>query len=102
MKLDRLAGMSVRRGRAAVCIFVVAALLAACGEREQPTAVSTGAASLAELRAADPDANRLLGGGLAEFRRRLAAARGRPVVVNQWRRGAVHAGTSSLSCSTKR
>lgn len=84
MKARRLVAMSVGPGRAAVCLFAVAAVLAACGESEQPSAVPTGAASLADLREADPDANRLIGGGLAEFRRRLAAARGRPVVVNQW------------------
>ena len=73
-----------RRHRAAACVLVVAAALAGCGEPDQPTAVPTDKASLAELRKADPDANTLLGGGPAEFRRRLAAARGRPVVVNQW------------------
>lgn len=84
MKLDRLMEMSLRPGGAALCLFAVTAVLAACGERDQQTAVPAGAASVAKLRKADPDANRLLGGGRAEFRRRLAAARGRPVVVNQW------------------
>jgi cytochrome c biogenesis protein CcmG, thiol:disulfide interchange protein DsbE len=31
-----------------------------------------------------PDAGKLLAGGLPAFRARLAALRGRPVVVNQW------------------
>lgn len=70
--------------RSSICLFAVAAVFAACGEREQPSAVRAGAASLAKLRETDPDASRLLGGGLEEFRRRLKAARGRPVVVNQW------------------
>ena len=71
-------------GRSLICVGLVTALLAGCGEPEQPSAVGTDSAALAKLREADPDANRLLGGGLEEFRRRLAAARGRPVVVNQW------------------
>lgn len=84
MKPEGLGAMPLRPGRAAVCLVAVTAVLVACGEREQKTAVPTGDASLAKLREADRDANRLLPGGLAEFRRRLAAARGRPVVVNQW------------------
>ena len=84
MKLDRWAEMSLRPGGAALSLVAVTVVLAACAEREQPTAVPTGAASPAELREADPEASKLLRGGTAGFRRRLAAARGRPVVVNQW------------------
>lgn len=38
----------------------------------------------APLAALHAQANRLLGGGRAAFRRRLAALRGHPVVVNKW------------------
>ena len=71
--------------------FVLAGLLAltlaACGTSERqssPSAITADGASLAELRRVDPDANRLLARGKDEFRRRVAAARGTPIVVNQW------------------
>lgn len=67
-----------------ILLLAGAASIAGCGEQQQPSAVGTGAASVAQLRRIDPDANRLLGGGLAEFRRRIDGVRGRPVVVNQW------------------
>ena len=76
--------MRIDTGRLLIILVALAGVLAGCGEQEQPSAVRADAASMAKLRAVDPDANRLLGGGLEEFRRRLAAARGRPVVVNQW------------------
>ncbi len=66
---------------------LTALLLAACGTQEQranPSAIRGDERSLVELRRVDPDANRLLAGGEDEFRRRIAAARGIPVVVNQW------------------
>ena len=71
-------------GRSLICLGFLTALFAGCGEPEQPSAVGTDSAALAKLRKADPDANRLVAGGHEEFQRRLAAARGRPVVVNQW------------------
>ena len=61
--------------------------LAGCGTSERqsgPSAIAADDAALAELRRVDPDANRLLAGGKDEFRRRIADARGTPVVVNQW------------------
>ena len=65
-------------GLSLICLVAVAAAFAGCGEREQPSAVRTDAAALAKLREVDPDANRLLGGGLEEFRRR-----GRVALVHQ-------------------
>lgn len=61
--------------------------LTGCATNEQqanPSAIGADASSVAELRRADPDANRLLGGGEDAFRRRIADARGMPIVVNQW------------------
>ena len=61
--------------------------LAGCGSTAQPSnpsAISADPASLAELRRADPDASRLLGGGADEYKRRLAKARPMGLVVNQW------------------
>lgn len=52
------------------------------GPAAPPTSVSR--TLLARYRSEDPEAARLLGGGVTEFRRRLAAARGRGFVVNQW------------------
>lgn len=66
---------------------LAAIALTACGSSEQqsnPSAISADAASLAQIRRIDPDANRLLAGGEDQFRGRVAAARGQSIVVNQW------------------
>ena len=66
---------------------VLALSIGACGspaEQNNPSAIASGADSLTELRRIDPGASRLLNGETDEFRRRVAGARGRPVVVNQW------------------
>lgn len=79
-----------RRMTLARCIALVVLTVltfTACGGPQQqtnPSAIDADRASLADLRRADPDANRLLAGGKDEFRRRLADARGMPVVANQW------------------
>ena len=73
------------RPRRAAPLLAVALLVAfsGCGSSE-PSAIKTDKATLAGLRRQDPDANKLLPGGKAEFERRLRAAKGHPVVVNQW------------------
>lgn len=63
---------------------VCGAVLAGCGQQPGASVVRTDPVAVAKLRRVDPDANRLIGGGLDEFRRRLRAARGQPMVVNQW------------------
>lgn len=60
--------------------------LLGCGEDEPrvsplPRAVAARAPALKSIQA---QGNRLLGGGADAFKRRLAALRGYPVVVNQW------------------
>jgi len=72
-----------------VIAFAVAGLsvgLAGCGQdgSSSPSAIEPTAASVQRLRQDNPDANRLLAGGKRLLVRRLAAARGTPVVVNQW------------------
>src|SRR3981081_3351775 len=51
---------------------------AACGSEPKAGATATSLAAL------DAQANRLLGGGTAAFRKQVAALRGHPIVVNQW------------------
>lgn len=64
--------------------------LAGCGAHARsgaPSAAATANAltgSPAPLAALHRQANRLIGGGLAAFRARLAALHGYPVVVNKW------------------
>lgn len=48
------------------------------------SAIAPTAASVEKLRKANPDANRLLAGGKRRLIALLKAARGTPVVVNQW------------------
>lgn len=77
----------MRVARHSVVAGLLAFSVAACGTSEQqpdPSALSAAEVSLNDVRRADPDAGRLLPGGRAAFRRRIAAARGTPVVVNQW------------------
>ena len=62
----------------------LAALVAGCGGGEQDDPDAPRTAEVAKLREIDPDASRLVGGGVPEFRRRLRSVRGKPVVVNQW------------------
>ena len=59
-----------------------AMILVGCGSAPEPTAVSS--AEIGRLRAVDPDASRLLTGGVGRFTSELAALAGTPVVVNQW------------------
>lgn len=63
----------------AVCGTVA---LGGCGAAPEPTAVRSS--ELERLRAIDPDASRLLAGGVARFESELSELRGTPVVVNQW------------------
>lgn len=70
-------------------LVLAAVSLAACGV-EEPQAPAPARASKAPagdpaaLRRLKADANRLLDGGPAAFKSRLAELRGYPVVVNQW------------------
>jgi thiol-disulfide isomerase/thioredoxin len=71
-----------------VTALAVAVALAACGSDGSTT--DGGARGVATPRSGDPlaqlraERNRLLDGGPAAFKARLAALRGHPVVVNQW------------------
>jgi thiol-disulfide isomerase/thioredoxin len=76
--------------RLAIAVFCCAALLAGCGSQPKSAAPSKTAAAKA-LRSSPPplaalhdQASRLLGGGTAAFKRRIASLRGYPVVVNKW------------------
>jgi cytochrome c biogenesis protein CcmG, thiol:disulfide interchange protein DsbE len=68
--------------------LVAAAALTACGSDGSTS--DDGAAGAAPPRSGEPlaqlraEGNRLLDGGPAAFKARLAALRGHPVVVNQW------------------
>lgn len=72
--------------RVALASLIVLAYAGCGGSSSTPdrSAIASDAATLTELRRADPDASRLLAGQEGEFKRRLAAARGMGVVVNQW------------------
>jgi cytochrome c biogenesis protein CcmG/thiol:disulfide interchange protein DsbE len=78
--------------RVACAIAAVTALLmGGCGSEKPKSAAPSPAAARAALRGSPPplarlhrEANRLLGGGAAAFRRRIAELRGYPIVVNQW------------------
>src|SRR5947208_7832468 len=64
-----------------------AGLLAGCGAATPATPPGpppTRPQAAAALRGVRAQANQLLGGGARAFRRRLAALRSHPVVVNQW------------------
>jgi len=70
--------------------LLLAAAVAACGSREPPASAGRAAAptgpppSAPALRQLEAERSRLLDGGTDGFKRRLAALRGHPVVVNQW------------------
>jgi thiol-disulfide isomerase/thioredoxin len=64
--------------------MLAALALAGCGADGDARPDAALERRIAEFRAADPDASRLVDGGGAELRRRVRAERGRPVVVNQW------------------
>jgi cytochrome c biogenesis protein CcmG/thiol:disulfide interchange protein DsbE len=72
--------------RAAVA--AVAVLLVACGADDAAVAPDSPSPSAASSREAlarlKTEANRILDGGPAGFKARLAELRGHPVVVNQW------------------
>lgn len=72
--------MSARRILPVALLAAVA--LGGCGAQPEPSALK--AADLGRLRAIDPDASRLLPGGVERYQAELAALRGTPVVVNQW------------------
>jgi cytochrome c biogenesis protein CcmG/thiol:disulfide interchange protein DsbE len=74
-----------------VCALVIAVSAAGCGSRaahpRAPTAADAArelARSPAPLAALHQQASALLDGGATAFAARLAALRGRPVVVNKW------------------
>jgi cytochrome c biogenesis protein CcmG/thiol:disulfide interchange protein DsbE len=72
---------------AALAMTSLAFGLLGCGEDESsssPSAIEPAPAAVARLREDNPDVNRLLPGGKRLLIQRLAAARGTPVVVNQW------------------
>lgn len=71
----------------ALAVLVAGALAAGCGATAAPSPPSSAAAAPARsgaLRAVHAQHNRLLGGGVAAFRHRLATLRGHPMVVNVW------------------
>jgi cytochrome c biogenesis protein CcmG/thiol:disulfide interchange protein DsbE len=76
--------------RSSAVVLLVALVLAGCGAQAKsaaPPAGSVAAAfkgSPAPLAALHSQANRLLPGGVAAFKARLAALHGYPVVVNLW------------------
>jgi cytochrome c biogenesis protein CcmG/thiol:disulfide interchange protein DsbE len=74
----------IRRLFAVIAVALLAASLAACGAEPEGSAIAPQSAELERLRKADPDASRLLPGGLKRFESELAANRGTPIVVNQW------------------
>ncbi|TMK63406.1 MAG: TlpA family protein disulfide reductase [Actinobacteria bacterium] len=74
------------------CALIVIAMLAGCGSAAAPRSAAPSRAAAVRALAGSPpplaalhaQANRLLGGGAAAFRARLAELRGHPVVVNKW------------------
>lgn len=70
--------------RSLVVVLPLIAVLSGCGQRAEPSAVPVGNAELKRLRAVDPNASRLLDGGVERYETELANLRGTPVVVNQW------------------
>ena len=58
--------------------------LAACGEEQDTASTSRAATAGKAATGTGTGANRLVGDGPAALKARLAALRGRPVVVNQW------------------
>jgi cytochrome c biogenesis protein CcmG, thiol:disulfide interchange protein DsbE len=82
----------LRIAGAALALIVVTIVPAACGRQEgegsyggrHPDYARALAGAPAPLAALHAEANQLLPGGTAAFRRRLAALRGYPVVVNKW------------------
>jgi cytochrome c biogenesis protein CcmG/thiol:disulfide interchange protein DsbE len=73
------------------CALVVALLASGCGSQGVSVPVPTPEQAARRLGEAPPplaalhrEASRLLDGGEAAFRRRLAGLRGHPVVVNAW------------------
>jgi cytochrome c biogenesis protein CcmG, thiol:disulfide interchange protein DsbE len=76
----------MRRGTVTAVLATAALAVGACGSGSG----ATGDAAPVSVAAGDPlarlksQANQLLGGGPAAFRRRLAELRGHPIVVNQW------------------
>jgi thiol-disulfide isomerase/thioredoxin len=75
-----------------LCALAAVALLAGCGSASSPRSQAPPTAAVARTLHASPPAlaalqrqsNRLLDGGAAAFRARLATLRGHPVVVNKW------------------
>lgn len=65
-------------------LATVALLGAGCGGDDAGGPDAALERRVSQLRTIDPDASRLVDGGVPELRRRLMAAKGRPVVVNQW------------------
>ena len=74
--------MTRRLAAAAVLSLVLTG--SGCGEEAKESVIAPGRVELESLRKQDPDASRLLTGGLERFESELAARRGTPVVVNQW------------------
>jgi len=75
---------ALRRTAVVLALAAIAAGPSACGGGGDPAvapAVSSTESGLAGVRA---DRNRLLDGGPAAFKQRLAGLKGHPVVVNQW------------------
>jgi cytochrome c biogenesis protein CcmG/thiol:disulfide interchange protein DsbE len=73
------------------CTLVIAALVSGCGSQEAPVRTPTPAEARAALAGAPAplaelhrQAGELLDGGTDAFEARIAALRGRPVVVNAW------------------
>jgi len=73
-----------RRLLSLAAVAAACSVLGACGGESAGGGTEASGTAVAELRRIDPDASRLLGGGIETFRERIAAAKGRPVVVNQW------------------
>jgi len=73
-------------------VLTVIAMLAGCGSAAAPRSAAPSRAAAVQALAGSPQplaalhaqANRLVGGGAAAFRARLAELRGHPVVVNKW------------------
>jgi thiol-disulfide isomerase/thioredoxin len=90
--LPRTAGRARGRAlRSALLAAACAVLICACGSAAPKSAAPDAATVRRALTGAPPplaelhrQANRLLGGGRAAFKRRLATLRGHPVVVNDW------------------
>jgi thiol-disulfide isomerase/thioredoxin len=87
----KLRAMRLPASISGACVLAVAALVAGCGSQQPHVRVPTPAEAARELAhspaplaALHRQANALLPGGRTAFAARLAALRGRPIVVNKW------------------